>query len=156
MNFQEKIKEDLKTAMREKDELRMSVLRMAVSAIKNKEIEKRGKGGENVLTDEEVMAVFRFEAKKRRDAIAEFNKGGRADLAEKEAKEMAILDAYLPKEISDEDILRCVKEAMDQLGSPTMKDFGKVMGEAMKRIKGQASGDRVSAAVKKMLSQQSP
>lgn len=151
MNFQEKITEDLKNAMREKNELKLSVLRMAVSAMKNKQIEKRAKGGDDLLTDEEAMAVFRSEVKKRRDAIGEYQKGGRAELAEKETAELAILETYLPQEMSDEEIMRRVKETVETLGNVTIKDFGKVMGEAMKRIRGQASGDRVSAAVKKVL-----
>lgn len=153
MNFQEKITEDLKNAMREKNELKLSVLRMATSAMKNKQIEKRAKGGEDALTDEEALAVFRSEVKKRRDAIGEYTKAGRAELAEKESQELVMLEAYLPRELSDEEVLRHAKEAVAHLGSATIKDFGKVMGEAMKRVGGRASGDRVSAAVKKILAQ---
>lgn len=151
MNFQEKIKEDMKTAMREKNELRLSVLRMVISAMQNRGIEKRAKGGDAILADEEAIAVVRSEVKKRRDAIGEYTKGGRPELAAKESQEFSILEGYLPQEISDEEIRGHVVEAVKGIGHITAKDFGKVMGEVMKRVKGRASGDRVSAAVKKII-----
>ncbi len=138
--------------MRAKDELRLSVLRMLSSAIHNKELEKRAKSGrEEGLSEEEITAVIRQEAKKRRDAIFEFERGGRRGLVDKEAAELKILEVYLPQEMRDEEIEKLVKEVVAGLGGVTPKDFGRVMGEAIKRVKGQASGDRVSAAVKKIL-----
>ncbi len=138
--------------MRAKDELRLSVLRMLSSAIHNKELEKRAKSGrEEGLSEEEITAVIRQEAKKRRDAIFEFERGGRRDLVDKESAELKILEVYLPQEMRDEEIEKLVKEVVAGLGGVTPKDFGRVMGEAIKRVKGQASGDRVSAAVKKIL-----
>ena len=101
MNFQEKIKEDLKAALKEKNELWLSVLRMLSSAMHNRGIEKRAKGGEEMLSEEEGLAVLRTEVKKRRDAIEEYTKGNRPELAEKESSELAILEAYMPKGIDD-------------------------------------------------------
>ncbi len=141
----------MKDAMRAKNELRLSVLRMLLSTIHNREIEKRAKGGEEKLTDEEVVAAIRSEAKKRKDAIAEFEKGGRHDLVDKEASELKILEGYLPQELSDEEIEKIVKEVMAGFGEITQKDFGRIMGEAMKRVRGRADGDRVSAAVRRFL-----
>lgn len=150
--MKEKILQDIKEAMRAKDELRLSVLRMVSSAIHNKELEKRAKSGKvEELTEEETVAVVRSEVKKRRDAIMEFEKGGRKDLVEKESAELKILEAYLPQELPDEEIEKIVREVIAGLGEVTSKDFGRVMGETMKRVKGQASGDRVSQAVKKLL-----
>lgn len=151
MSLQQKLNNDLKQAMRDKDELRLSVLRMAVSALKNRSIEKRGKGLEETLTEEEIIAVMRSEVKKRHDAIVEYKKGNRPKLAQKEKEEMAILEQYLPAEMSDEEIEKIVKEVVTGIGDITPKGFGKVMGEAMKRVKGQASGDRVNIVVKKMM-----
>lgn len=153
MTFKEKIQNDTKEAMKAKDELKLSVLRMLSSAIKNKELEKRAKTGkEEALNDEEVVASIRSEAKKRKDATEEFEKGGRRDLAEKETAELKILENYLPAEMPDEDLEKIAKEVVAGLGEVTQKDFGRVMGEVMKRMKGEAGGDRVSAAVKKLLS----
>ena len=129
----------------------LSVLRMLRAAIQNREIEKRGKGGEAVLTEEETAAVLRSEAKKRRDAIAEFEKAGRQDLAEKEGAELAILDRFVPPELSDDEVEKIVRAAAEELGAAGPKDTGRVIGEAMKRVKGQASGDRVSSAVRRIL-----
>lgn len=143
---------DIKNAMRAKNELKLSVLRMLSSAIHNKEIEKRAKTGkEEELGEEEIVAAIRTEVKKRRDAIQEFEKGNRKDLADKESAELKILEKYLPQELPDEEIEKIVKEVVAGLGEVTVKDFGRVMGEVMKRVKGQASGDRVSGAARKAL-----
>lgn len=153
MTFKEKIQNDTKEAMKAKDELKLSVLRMLSSAVKNKELEKRAKTGkEEALNDEGIVAAVRSEAKKRKDAAQEFEKGGRKDLAEKETMELKILENYLPAEMPDEDLEKIAKEVIAGSGEVTQKDFGRVMGEVMKRVKGEAGGDRVSAAVKKLLS----
>lgn len=173
MSLKEKIQNDMKGAMRAKEELRLSVLRMLSAAIHNKEIEKRAhpvrnhpdqsRGAvpqaeqisngarEEELNDEETIAVLRSELKKRRDAMVEFEKGGRKDLAEKESAESKILEAYLPAELPEEELEKIVREVVSGLGEVTPKDFGRVMGEVMRRVKGQASGDRVSQAVKKAI-----
>lgn len=156
--MKEKILQDIKEAMKAKDELKLSVLRMLSSAIKNRELEKRGKtGNEETLNDEEVMVAIRSEVKKRKDAVEQFSKGGREDLASKEKHELAVLESYLPAEMSDEELEKVVTGVVSSLGEVTQKDFGRVMGEVMKKVKGlpaqagQASGDRVTALVKKIL-----
>lgn len=150
--MKDKILQDTKEAMRAKDELGVSVLRMLSSAIHNRELEKRAKTGKpEELTEEETIGVIRSEVKKRRDAITEFEKGGRKDLVEKESAELKILEAYLPQELSDEEIEKIVREVVAGPGETAPKDFGRAMGEVMKRIKGQASGDRVSSAVRNFL-----
>ena len=146
-----KIGQDVKEAMKQKDALRLSVLRMVLSVAHNKAKDKKTKGGEEVLTEEESLAVLRSEVKKRKDAIGEFTKGGRKDLADKESAELLILEKYLPAEISDEALEKIVGEVIVSLGAVTMKDFGKIMSEIMKKTGGQASGDRVSQAVKSRL-----
>ena len=129
----------------------LSVLRMLRAAIQNREIEKRGKGGVAVLTEEETAVVLRSEVKKCYDAIAEFQKAARADLVLKERAELAILERYLPPELSDDEVEKIVRAAAEELGAAGPKDTGRVIGEAMKRVKGQASGDRVSSAVRRIL-----
>lgn len=140
----------------------LSTLRMLVAAVRNREIEKRTKlskkGGvenlekESILTDEETVEVIRAEAKKRRDAIEGFEKGGRHESAEKERRESEILQSYLPQEISDEELEKIVGEVVSGMGDVAMKDFGKVMGKIMQKVGGKAGGDRVSGVVKKILS----
>ena len=153
MNLKEKIANDMKEAMRSRDELKLSVLRMLQSAIHNKEIEKKGKtGGESSeLVEEESVAVFRSEIKKRRDASEGFEKGGRLEMAERERRESEILQSYLPAELPDEALEKIAADVVFGMGEVTMKDFGRVMGEVMKRVKGQASGDRVSKVIKIIL-----
>lgn len=149
----EKISGDLKEAMKARDEKRLSVLRMISSALQGKQIEKRAKVGDQsvALTDDEVLAVLKHEAKKRQDAIAEFGKAGRAELAGKEAEELEVIKAYLPAEMGDAELEAIVSRTLSAMGEVTEKDFGKAMGAVMKETKGQASGDRVSALVKKYL-----
>ncbi len=149
MSIQEKIKQDLKSAMQEKAEFKLSVLRMLVSAIRNKEISER-KGGEAELSDDQVIAVIKSEVKKRKDSAQTYKQGGRDDLAEKEEKEIEILEVYLPEQMSEEEIEKTIKEtlASSEFGP---SDFGKAMGAVMPKLKGQADGGVVSAILKKVL-----
>ena len=147
--LKEKIETELKEAMKQKAELKVSVLRMFLSALQNKATEKRAKGAE--MTEEDMMAIMRSEVKKRKDSIQEFTKGNRKDLADKEEAELKLLENYLPAEMSDEDLEKIIKKVLENIGPVTIKEFGKVMGAVMKETKGQASGDRVSAEVKKFL-----
>ncbi len=151
MGLKAVIVEDTTRSLRAKDERRLTTLRMLSSAIHNREIEKRGKGEAGESTEEDVLGVLRSEAKKRRDAIAEFEKGGRPDLVEKEKQELVILEAYLPAQLDDAAIAATVRSVVAEFGGASAKDFGRVMGGVMKRLKGQASGDRVSSAVREIL-----
>jgi len=153
----EKIQADLKAAMKSGDALRVSTLRMAQSALHNKALEKRailvkagGAEADATLTDEEIFSVLKTEVKRRKEAAAEFNKGGRQEMAEKELKEAEILGAYLPAEADDVAVEEAVKSAIAEVGADP-KQFGRVMGLVMKKLGGAASGDRVSAAVKRAL-----
>lgn len=157
MVLKKQIEEATIRGLKNHEELLVSTLRMLLATIRNREIEKRGKlskQGSNAppeLSDEEVLDTVRYEAKKRRDAITEFTKAGRIDLADKEAKELLMLEIYLPKELSENEIEAVVREIRERMGEVTEKDFGKVMGEAMKRLRGLASGEKVTAVVKKAL-----
>lgn len=145
----EKIKGDLKDSMKKGEATRISTIRMLISAIHNKEIELIKK--EVGLTDEEIMDVIRSESKKRQDAILGFEKGARADLAQQEKDELAILQSYLPPEISDEELISVVKKGITDAGATSAADFGKVMKIISPLLKGKASGNRIAAAVKKEL-----
>ncbi len=148
--LKERINNDLKEAMKAKDELTLSVLRMFMTAIKNKEIMLR-KGEDVKLTDEQIAEIAASEIKKRKDSIVEYEKGKRVDLANKEKKEIVVLKKYLPEQLSDKEIEKEVKEIIAALGEVKPSDFGKVMGSAMARLKGKADGGKVGEIVKKVL-----
>lgn len=151
MSLNNQLKSDLKEAMRAKDELRLSVLRMLSASITNKSIEllKKDEG----LSDEEILDVVKSEVKKRKDAVEEYKKGGRQDLSAKEEKEMNILISYLPPELSNEEIRRAIEEGVRETGASGPQDFGKVMKVIMPALKGKVSGDRVATLLKERLNQ---
>jgi len=150
LTISERITQDMTSAMKAREEHRLSTLRMVKSAIKNKEIDKRAP-----LDDQEAMAVLNTLIKQRRDSIEQFTKGGRKELADKEAAEIAIIEAYLPKAAGAEEITAMVRAVISEMGSPTIKDMGMVMKNTMAKFA--TSGTRVdgkivSETVKKLLS----
>jgi len=147
--LKQKIADDLKEAMRAGDELRRSVLRMLISSIQNKEIELQKK--DTGLADEEVLQVIRSEVKKRKDAAAEFKAAAREEMATRELEEGKLLEQYLPPEISDEELLRIVEKGVEETGATSVAEFGTIMKAVMPSLKGRASGDRISAAVREVL-----
>src|SRR2546423_15405588 len=149
MGLPEQIHKDMIEAMRKRDELRLSKLRMVKSALKNKEIDKRAP-----LDEKEAQQILSTLIKQRKDSIEQFQKGGRQELADKEAAEIRLIEAYLPKALGEEEITAAVQATIAEMGSPTMKDMGTVMKNAMAKL--QASGARVegktvSEIVKKLL-----
>lgn len=150
MTISERITQDVTAAMKARDELRLSTLRMVKSALKNKEIDKRA-----ALDDQEAMAVLNTLIKQRKDSVEQFTKGGRQELADKEASEITIIEGYLPKAAGQEEITRVIQSVISEMGSPTMKDMGAVMKNSMAKFA--ANGTRVdgkvaSETVKKLLS----
>ena len=144
MTVQERIQSQMTDAMRSKDSLRLSVLRMMKSAIKNKEIEKMKQ-----LDESEALAVLTTLVKQRKDSVDQFRKGGREELAQKEEAEIKIIEEYLPAAASEEDIRRAIEEAVQETGASSIKDMGKVMKAALARLAGKsADGSRVSQMVK--------
>ena len=143
------LQEQLKQSMLSRDELKTSVLRMLLSAINYYEIQKGGAGYE--ATDEDVLTVIGNQAKQRKDSIEQFKAAGRQELADKEQKELELLNVYLPAQMSDEEITKLVKEAIAKTGASTMADIGKVMGTLMPSVKGKADGNLVNSIVKKEL-----
>ncbi|MBI2041635.1 MAG: GatB/YqeY domain-containing protein [Candidatus Nealsonbacteria bacterium] len=155
MSLKEKIHQDLNEALKSKEELKTSVLRLLSSSILNKEKDKRYKSGkaEDIsLTDEEITDVISSESKKRKEAIELYQKGGRPELAKKEKEEMEILQKYLPDQLSEEEIRKLVKAAIVKTSAKDQKDMGKVMAELMSKTKGKADGSLVSKIVKESLS----
>lgn len=146
MKLNEKINQDFVFAMKSKDEITLSTLRMLKSAIKNREIEI---GQE--LKDGEIGEVARKSVKQRKDSMNEYQKGSRADLVAKEQKEIKILEKYLPAQLSEEKILSIIDKTIKSTGASDPQDMGKVMGQIMPKFKGKADGALVSKLVKEKL-----
>src|SRR3989337_1227345 len=146
-NLFAKIQLDLVESLKQKEEVKTSTLRLVISEVNNAKI-KKGKDLEN----EELAQVISKEAKKRQESIAAFKQGERADLAEKEEKELAFLKTYLPKPISDEELLKIVDSQIAEVGARDMKDLGKVMSAVLSQVKGRAEGSAVASIVKSKLS----
>lgn len=153
--LKETIQSDLNKSIKEKNEIIRSTLRMLLAAVLNKEKEKKYKEKleeETELTDEEIIDVISSEAKKRKEAIIEYEKGERQSLAEKEKKELEILQKYLPEQFPEEEVKKLAKETVEEVGAQDIKDMGKVMAELMPKLKGRADGGLVSKIVKELLS----
>ncbi|HTS12181.1 MAG TPA: GatB/YqeY domain-containing protein [Candidatus Limnocylindrales bacterium] len=149
MGYIERIQTDLTAAMKEKDELRLSVLRMVKSALKNKEIEKM-----RPLDDLESLQVLQTLVKQRRESIDQFTKGGRKDLADKEAKEIGIIEKYLPAAPTDDEIHHAIEAAIADEGADSLKQMGAVIKAARSRLEsktvdGKVLSDRVRARLSK-------
>lgn len=166
--LRDKIKEDFKTAFKSKNEINLSVLKMVQSEIGNAEINKRGKlmksgQTENIetaafLNDEEVLAVISREIKKRKDSVEMYEKAGRAELAEREKSEIAVLIAYMPEQLTEEKIRELAQKAVDQSGAkgeketcPPERRIGKVMAVLMPQVKGKSDGALVNKIVRELL-----
>jgi len=149
MSLKEKIADDLKTAMKSGDRIRLETLRTLRAALMEREIEKRGTGKE-VSPDDEV-AVLLSAAKKRKESMEQFEKGGRPELVEQEGKELAIIQEYLPKQLSEGEIVQTIEGIVSQTGALGPADFGKVMPLVMKQLKGKADGRTIQELVKKRL-----
>jgi hypothetical protein len=162
--LKQQIQSDATEALKSRDQLKSGTLRMLLAAIVSREKEKRYKISkqkpempeqelikESELTAQEIIEVILSEIKKRKDAIALYEKGRRQELAEKEKKEIEILKKYLPEQLSEEELQKIVKEAIEKTGASSMKDMGKIMAEVMPKIKGKADGSSISKVVKELL-----
>lgn len=146
MTISDQINTDFMTAYKAKDEAKSSALRMLKSAIKNAEIEKR-----STLNDTETIKLLRKELKSREEAAADYSKGGRAEMADKEENEASLIKGYLPAEISDDDIKTIIESAASEQNITSISDFGKLMSALMPKVAGKADGSRVSALAREYL-----
>ena len=163
MTLKEKINQDFKDAFMAKEGLKVSVLRLLNSSLKNKEMEKRtklAKAGqqdevilvkESQLLDEEVLTVIGTEVKRRKDSMEQYKNGGRPELAAQEERELAILAAYLPEQMGEETVRKIVIESIKESGAASIADLGKVMKVLMSKVKGKADGGMVNKVVKEEL-----
>ncbi|MBI2843546.1 MAG: GatB/YqeY domain-containing protein [Armatimonadetes bacterium] len=146
MSQKQKLQENLKSAMKARDELRVSTIRLALSAVRNSEIDRRRE-----LTDEEVTEVLARESKRRREAIEGAEKARRPDVADRERSELEILSEYLPRQLSEEEIEAIAREVIAETGAAGPKDRGRVMGALMQRLRGRADGKMVGQVVERIL-----
>jgi uncharacterized protein YqeY len=149
MSLSEQIQKDITTAMKARDEQRLSCLRMVKTALKNREIEKMAP-----LDDKEAQQVLSTLIKQRKDSVEQFTKGGRQEMADKEAAEIKLIETYMPKAAGEEDIVAGVKAVIAEMGAPTMKDMGTVVKNVMARFAAggmRVDGKQVSDVVKREL-----
>lgn len=146
MSLRDQISQDMKSAMREKDEARLSAIRMLWAAIQRREVDER-----ITLDDAQVLSVIEKQVRQSRDAVEQFLKGNRQDLADKENRDIAFMQVYLPAQASDEEIEKLVNEAVAATGAASIKDMGKVVGMLKPKLQGRADMGKVSARVKARL-----
>jgi uncharacterized protein YqeY len=152
MSLVDRIRLDLTAAMKSRDAAKVAVLRMLKARLMEAEVEQRtAKGRDYQLEDELALRAISGYAKQRRDAIQSFVKGGRADLAERERGELAIVESYLPKQLEEEELRRLVVDTIREVGASTARDTGAVMKSLMPKIAGRADGKRASALVRSEL-----
>ncbi|MDE3074603.1 MAG: GatB/YqeY domain-containing protein [Chloroflexota bacterium] len=149
MALSEQIQSDMTAAMKSKDQLRLSTLRMVKSALQYAKVSKRGE-----LTEEDVLGVLAKEAKQRHESAEEFRKGGRPELAEKEEAELRIIQEYLPQQLDEAELRQLVQQGIDATGATDARELGKVMGWLSPRIKGRADGRLASQLVREALGEQ--
>ena len=142
----------LNKALKEKDATKVSTLRLLLAAFHNREIEKRTRKQDPILKEEDILNILLSEIKKRKEAAEIYEKGERLDLAEKEKNELKIIQEYLPKPLSGEELEKIITQVIKETGAAFQKDFGRVMGEVMKQVKGKAEGLEVSRLIKEKLS----
>lgn len=147
MTLEEKIDQDIKDAMRSKDAMRLSVLRLIKTAVTNAKIQKK----REVLEESEIVEVIQKQAKQRKESAESFTNAGRSDLADKEKQELAIIEAYLPKQLNDDEIRTLAEKAIAASGASSKGDVGRVMKELMPLVKGKADGKRVSSILNGLL-----
>jgi len=150
VNLSERVDSELKTAMREKNAIKLGVLRMLKAALTNATIEKGG--ADSKLTDAEAAQVIRKQVKQRQDSIESFEKGGRAELAAKEKEELSILQSYLPQAMSTDEISKVVQETITEVGASSKVQMGAVMKALQPKVAGRADGKTLSAEVQRQLS----
>jgi len=146
MSLLNRLTEELKEALRAGNHIKLSVIRLLKSSIKNREIEKMAP-----LTDEEIIDIIMTALKQRRESIEQFQKGGREDLVQKEKSELEVLQTFLPQQLSEEELVSEVQAVIREVGASSPKDMGKVMKIVMVRVKGRAEGARVSSLVKELM-----
>lgn len=146
-----RIVDQLKKAMKAKDEIRISTIRLINAALKDREIQARSGGNRSDLGDEDISELLLSMVKQRRDSIDAYEAGNRFDLAQREAAEIAVIEEFLPEQMDEEQIVAAAREAIQQVEAHTIKDMGKVMGKLKESFKGRMDFSKASKIVKKLL-----
>jgi uncharacterized protein YqeY len=149
--LRQKVAEALKTAMKEKDQLVVSTLRLVIAKLKEQDIEARAKGNTQGIPEGEIQQMLQGMIKQRRESIVLYEQGGRPELAEKERGEIAIIERFLPAQLSDQALEAAVKETIAAIGAQGMKDMGRTMTALRERYAGQIDGAKASQVVKRLL-----
>ena len=144
--LKQKLADDLKQAMREGDKVKRSAIRLAIAAIKNTEIARQ-----TTLEDGDILGVIAKEIRQRKESIEAFKQGGRQELAAQEEAEMAVLEQYMPKQMSRDEIIAEARRVIDEVGAESIRDKGKVMPQLIARLKGRADGREVNEVVTELL-----
>jgi len=152
MSLKQRLQEDLKEALRARDTRRKNVIRMALTAITNAEMEQGIQTGEPELGESDIIAVLQKAARQRRETIEELQDADRPDLLAEEKAELAILETYLPRMLSREEIAREAEQVIEEIGATGMRQMGPVMGRLMSKLKGQVDGHVVNEVVRELLS----
>jgi uncharacterized protein YqeY len=147
MSIADRIKDDMKVAMRERDKDRLTTIRLIMAAMKQQEVDTRKE-----LTEADVLAILDKMVKQRKDSIEQYNKAGRDELAAKEQAEIEVIQVYLPQQLTEEEILELVADAISTTGTESMRDMGKVMGILKPKLQGRADMGQVSGLIKSKLS----
>lgn len=147
MTLLDRLNQDMKQAMKNKDKETLSVIRMVKASIQNESI----KLGKDALSEDEDLTILTREVKQRKDSLQEFKAAGREDLVEKLENELAILSTYMPEQLSAEELLSIVQATIQEVNATSMKDMGKVMGAVMPKVKGKADGSQIKQAVQQEL-----
>nr|WP_290665456.1 GatB/YqeY domain-containing protein [Ardenticatena sp.] len=150
MSLKERLQQDLKEALRNRGDVRRNTIRLLLTAIKNAEIEH---GSE--LSDEQIMQLLQKQAKQRRDSIEQYRRGGRDDLVAEESAELAIIEEYLPRQLSEDEIRAEAQAHIEAVGATSPRDMGKVMGPLMAKLRGRADGALVQKVVRELLAERS-
>ena len=146
MSLKDKLMEDLKSSMKNKDTIRKNTVTMVRADVKQREVDERIE-----LTDEDILEIISKQLKEKKMAIEEFKKGSRQDLVDTTESEIEILLEYLPEQLNEEEVERIVKETIEEIGATSIKDIGLVMKSTMPKVKGRADGNMVNRAVRKLL-----
>lgn len=151
MALKDKLTEDLKTAMKARDQVRLDTLRALISELKNTEISQRTDGTAAPLSEADELAVLSRARKQREESILAFRNAGREDLVSNEEKQLEVILGYLPKQLTPDEVKAIVQQVMAEVGATTKKDIGKVMGKLMPHVKGRFPGDQVKPIVESLL-----
>ncbi len=153
MTLRERVGSSLKTAMKERDASRLATLRLINAAIKDQDIPARGQGNDEGVGDPEVLAILGKMTKQRQESVRAYEEGGRIDLAEREREEIGVIEEFLPRQLSDEEVAKAVDKAIADTGASSIRDMGKVMGELKQHYTGQIDFGAVGPQIKDRLCQ---